>query len=134
MPVVTSVRMNASYAKVFACLGVPPGRVVELARPLIADSAAIPDPAVARRRWFHPVAFEVFERMKRLPAESSLIRPERIYISCTRVPRRGLLMAQEKGRLGYIFGEPVTRPEIGTAPRRRMENVRQATRAHFDLR
>lgn len=210
MPVVTSVRMNASYAKVFACLGVPAERVVELTRPLIADSAVIPDPAVSRRRWFHPVAFEIFERMKRLQAESSLTPPERIYISRTRVPGRGLrneaeveahfaglgfavihpqelpiedqirlyanarmiaasggsaahnavfappgakvlviasegwlvnadiLMAQEEGRLGYVFGEPVTRPESGHRTQAdwtvRLEDVRQATRAHFDLR
>lgn len=89
--VATSVRMNRNYAKLFACLGARKEDIIQVDRPLRAREVVFPDLPMLRRTWIHPKTWEVFHALRELGRLSSVDTPERIYISRSRVPGRGLV-------------------------------------------
>lgn len=89
--VATSVRMNRTYSRLFAQLGARKDDIVQIDRPLHAAEVIFPDLPMLRRTWLHPETWEVLHALREMGRQSTVGTPERVYISRSRVARRGLV-------------------------------------------
>ncbi|HUS84805.1 MAG TPA: glycosyltransferase 61 family protein [Anaerolineales bacterium] len=91
VPIATSVKPDRTFERLLSCFGLTTDRILHIDRPVIAKSAFFPTIPLARRKWVHPAAWEVFDRLKTIAASAEISSAERIFLSRSRVSGRELM-------------------------------------------
>lgn len=91
MRIATSLPPNRTLRRFMSCFGIDADRILHIDRPVVSRTSYIATIPVARRKWIHPAAWEVFDRLKRLSTDSDIVTAEKIFLSRSRIPLRTLV-------------------------------------------
>jgi capsular polysaccharide biosynthesis protein len=125
--VITSVDITDYVIQTLAALGFNHDRIVTLDRPVICESLIIVTPPIQLREYVHPVAFNVYDTIKKAAAPYSSPGPygEKLYLSRRRSAGRPLVNEEEVEDTCAARGYSVVYPESMTWA----EQIRMFSRA-----
>lgn len=114
---VTSTRNRPYLVDLLSAAGVPQDALLFFDRPLAASKVLFPEAPIVARRYVHPVAEEVFGRVKDTVLRGAGSRyPERVYVSRSRVLERPLVNELAIEAMAEELGFTVIHPqELGIA-------------------
>lgn len=110
--IATSLPRSATFSTLVQGMGIDPSRVRHFREPLFCRRAFLPDRLIHLNRFIHPAALDMFSRLRSLGAVSDIERPERIFISRSRINRRRLSNENEIESLFERYGFRIIHPEL----------------------
>lgn len=112
LKIATSIKLNNSYSAMFNALNIKPDQVLSLTEPLKVKQLLVPSKIIQRRKYIDPIAFNIFDRLKKqLSRMSDIICPEKVYISRSKVKGRELLNENELENLFSEKGFTIIHPQ-----------------------
>lgn len=103
---VTSTELPEYVLQVFKFLGVPQNRIVQVTAMTRCETLIVPGPAVLARRYVHPAAREIFNKIAQMDSLMDEVERSRVeslgqnlYFSRSGVPGRGLVNEKEVEQL-----------------------------------
>lgn len=114
---VTSIKLKPYVLQVLELLGAPAERVVAIDQPLRCERLLVPTPAIKARRYVHPIASTIFDRISTLRFSEAPPSPAlaevgpKVYLSRAGVDERRLDNEAEIEALVSEHGFSVIRPE-----------------------
>lgn len=110
--IATSIPPSRTINTLIGGLGIDPARVRYYREPLFCRRAYLPDGLVHLERSLHPLAREAFSRLRRLGDGSSAERPERVFVSRSRIGRRRLVNEAAIEAIFERHGFRIVHPEL----------------------
>lgn len=107
----SSVKMSASYLKMLSTLGIFESDIIHISGPTSSDEIYMPSPAILRRRYIDPIGRDVFDRVRNLALSSSWQSKDRIYVSRSKAPGRGLENEKEVEDVFFRYGFTIIHPQ-----------------------
>ena len=111
MTVATSVPASRTRKVLMDALGVDDDAILTLTESIRPGEVYLPTPPVMLMDYVHPAAQDVFARLARLAERSDAGRPERLYVSRSKVGRRPLANETEVEAVFESLGFTIYHPQ-----------------------
>lgn len=110
--IATSLPKSATFDTLAEAMGVDPSRVRHFREPLFCRRAYLPERLIHIDRFIHPLARDAFSKLRSVGTSSDIERPERIFISRSKIHRRRLSNEAEIEALFERHGFRIIHPEL----------------------